>query len=363
MTTFLVVLILFGAVLELLSLKDNIKNLHYHCIPSKLGCEPGEEFVLQTVVSNYSSRTIPFLRMEELFPKQINTPGIEELYLADHRCRIHTSMLYIKRRQKVTRTLTVSLPNRGVYVFEGCRLLRGDFLGLKETCREVTQHEKIIIFPKSLRENRLHHQLSGYYGDFTVRRHYIEDPVLVSGYLDYTGREPLRSISWTQSARRNQLMVKEFDHTTDLSITILLDVYLHWSEGANREELEYCYSLVRTIAEFMEGKKVSYRLLTNAYIRSEDSDYEGLMKAGQGAHHYTTMLYTLGQAEANSLRGIDDLYQLAISKYSGENAVFYVAPFATEKRQQLIDSLQNRLSSRIYPMFATELMEVKPDAV
>jgi hypothetical protein len=363
MATFLVVLILFGAVLEILSLWDSIVDLRYHCIPSKLGCEPDEVFYLHTVLSNYGPRTISFLQMEELFPKQINILGIEEMPLSDHGCRLYVSMLYIHGRQKITRTLQVSLPDRGVYALEGCRLIRGDFLGIKEKSIEVAQHEEIIIFPRLLSDENIINTLSGYYGDFSSRRYYIEDPVLVNSYYDYTGREPLRSISWTQSARRNQLMVKDFDHTMDMSVTILLDVYLHWSEGARHEELEYCFSLVRTIAEFMEKKRVSYRLLTNAYIRSESSSYEGLQKAGQGAHHYTTLLYTLGQAGANTFRGIDDLYQLAVANYSGENAIFYVAPFETEKRQQLVTSLQNRLGSQVYPMYADFLREVKQDAI
>ncbi len=363
MATFLVVLILFGAVLEILSLWDSITDLRYRCTPSKLGCEPEEVFSLNTVLSNYGARTISFLQMEELFPKEIKILGVEEMPLGDHRCRIHVSMLYIRGRQKITRTLQVSLPNRGVYVLEGCRLIRGDFLGIKEKRKEETQHEEIIIFPRLLSDENILNTLSGYYGDFSSRRFYIEDPVLVNSYSDYTGREPLRSISWTQSARRNQLMVKEFDHTMDLSVTILLDVYLHWSEGAHREELEYCFSLVRTIAEYMEKRKVSYRLLTNAYIRSESSAYEGLQKAGQGAHHYTTLLYTLGQADANSFRDIDDLYQLAVTNFSGENAIFYVAPFMTEKRQQLVTSLSKRLGSQVYPMDAASLREVKQDVV
>ncbi|MDF2486345.1 MAG: hypothetical protein K0R46_2513 [Herbinix sp.] len=363
MSTFLVVLILFGAVLEWLSLRDNITDLSYHCVPSKLGCEPEEVFWLQTTLTNYSVRTISYLKMEELFPKEIHILGVADQTMADHRCRLQVSMLSIRGRQKITRTLQASLPNRGVYAVEGCSLLRGDFLGIKEKCKLVEQREEIIIFPRLLQEASILQALSGYYGDFSSRRFYIEDPILVSSYMDYTGREPLRSISWTQSARRNQIMVKEFDHTMDMSVTILLDVYQHWSEGAHREELEYCFSLARTIAEEMEKKKVSYRLLTNAYIRSDSSAYEGLRKAGQGAHHYTTLLYTLGQADANSFRDIDELYQMAIVNYSGEKAIFYVAPFVTDKRENLAIALQKRLGCQVYPMYAPSGQEGKQDAI
>jgi uncharacterized protein (DUF58 family) len=314
-------------------------------------------------VSNYGSRTIPFLKLEEIFPMEINILGDEENVLVDQRGCLHVSVLYIRGRQKITRTIQASMPYRGLYFLEGCRLLGGDFLGLRENFKQKEQREEIIIFPQRLDNDTILQTLSGYYGDFSVRRFYIEDPILVSSYRDYTGREPLRSISWTQSARKNQLMVKEFDHTMDLTVTILLDVYLYWSEGSHTEQLEYCFSLVRTIAEFLEQKKVSYRLLTNAYIRSSKTACEAITYAGQGAHHFTKLLYTLGQADSNTFRSIEDLYDIAIQNYSGENAIFYVAPFENEKRSKLIKNLQNRLGSQVYPMYADVLQEVERDAI
>lgn len=48
--------------------------------------------------------------------------------------------------------------------------------------------------------------------------------MLIRGFREYTGREPLRSISWVQSARQSRFLVKEQENMTDLSCTILLDV-------------------------------------------------------------------------------------------------------------------------------------------
>lgn len=361
MVIFLVVLITFGTALELLSLKDNLSNIRYHSVPSILGCEAEEVFRIKTVVSNYGSRTIPFLKLEEVFPKEITILG-EENVLANDRYYPHTSLLYIRGKQKITRTIQASLPQRGLYSLAGCKLLCGDFLGIKENSKEVEQQEEIIIFPKLLKDDTVLRALAGYYGDFSVRRFFTEDPILVSSYRDYTGREPMRSISWMQSAKKNELMVKEFDHTMDLSVTILLDVYLHWSDGVHTEELEYCFSLVRTIAEYLEQKKVSYRLLTNAYIRNGNTVSEALTNAGQGSHHFTMLLYTLGQATSNTFCDTDGLYNMAIQNYSKENAIFYVAPFENEIRDNMVRNLQNRLNSQVYPMYASTMLEVKQDA-
>jgi hypothetical protein len=361
MITFLVVIVSFGILLELLSLKDNLTNIQYRCIPSKMGCEPEEIFQLKTTIANYGNRTIPFLKLEEVLPSKIIIQGVDQV--ADNQSkRLHLSMMYIRRRQKITRTLNASLPSRGLYQLEGCRLLGGDFMGIKENYKEIKQQEEIVVFPKRITNLTVLNTLAGYYGDFAVRHYYIEDPLLVSSYRDYTGREPMRAISWMQSAKKNQLIVKEFDHTMDLSVTILLDVYLHWSEGVNLEQLEYCYSLVRTMAEFLEQKKVSYRLLTNARVHGNNAGSEILEKVGQGPHHFTTLLYTLGQAEYNSFCNVEDIYHLAMKKYSGENAIFYVAPFENDKRKKLIKSLQMKGNIQVYSMYASAYKEAEEDA-
>jgi hypothetical protein len=362
MIIFLVVLVTFGVILELLSLKDKFTNIEYSSVPSKLGCEPDEIFQIKTTVTNYSSRTISFLKMEEEFPKDIHLQNGEKVYVNGRR-GLYTSALFVQKRQKITRTIQVSLSDRGLYFLEGCIFHSGDFLGIKENFKEIKQQEEIIIYPKALSSAKVFQALSGFYGDFVVKRFFIEDPMLVKSYNDYSGREPMRSISWTQSAKKNRLMVKEYDHTMDMSVTILLDVFIHWSEGVQREHLEYCYSLVRTIAEFLEGKKISYRLLSNTYMRSRNTVNEALEKSGQGSHHYKMLLNTLGQAESNTFGDISELYNMTISKYNGENTIFYVAPFINEKRAGLVENLHNKLGSQIYPMYATDLMEVDNNVV
>ena len=359
MVVFLVVLLLFGAVLELLSLKDNLSRIQYQSVPSKLGMEVGEVFTIQTTVTNYGRVTIPYLRLEEAFPKEIHILGEEGI--PNDRYYIHSGLMSIRGRQKVKRSVRASLPKRGLYHLEGCRLYLGDFLGIRESSRDIGQREEIIIFPPLVEDTSLMQALSGYYGNFSAKRFFIEDPILVNSYREYSGREPMRSISWTQSARKNELMVKEFDHTMDMSVTIVLDTYLHWSDGTQADRMEYCFSLVRTIAEYLEHKRVSYRLLTNAYISNGSTMSEILTKPGQGPHHLTTLLFALGRAVPDTFHSIDDLYHKVVQNYSCENAIFYIAPYVNEKRDKLVKNLREQLGSQVYPIYAAGKSEVGQD--
>ena len=44
------------------------------------------------------------------------------------------------------------------------------------------------------------------------------------GYRGYTGREPLKDISWKQTAKLGELMVKNHDFTVDVDTAILVDM-------------------------------------------------------------------------------------------------------------------------------------------
>ena len=74
--------------------------------------------------------------------------------------------------------------------------------------------------------------------------------MLIRGFREYTGREPLRSISWVQSARQSRFLVKEQENMTDLSCTILLDVECR-DEEREAELLEQCAVRGMTISEVM----------------------------------------------------------------------------------------------------------------
>ena len=81
--------------------------------------------------------------------------------------------------------------------------------------------------------------------------------MLIRGFREYTGREPLRSISWVQSARQSRFLVKEQENMTDLSCTILLDVECR-DEEREAELLEQCFSMVRSICEELEKRRIAY---------------------------------------------------------------------------------------------------------
>ena len=151
----------------------------------------------------------------------------------------------------------------------------------------------MVVAPREAEDQRLTDVLSGFLGDVSVRRFIHEDPVLTTGFREYTGREPMKQISWTQSARGRGLVVKNFDHTAEPRVSVLLNAD---TQAGNREELlEKCCSMARTVCRILEEQGVPYDFATNADLAGAIGGGSREVGEGLGASHFTAVLDCLGR--------------------------------------------------------------------
>ena len=93
-----------------------------------------------------------------------------------------------------------------------CYLEAGDLLGLNVSVSSTEGNKTIICTAPMAESDPPVNVLGGFLGDISVRRFIMEDPSLLVGYRDYTGYEPMKKISWIQSAKTGKLMVKHAGH-------------------------------------------------------------------------------------------------------------------------------------------------------
>lgn len=295
MIFFLLVLLALCGAIQAWSLRHALDGVSHRHWAEPAVAEPDEPFSLVTQVTNSSRRPVPFVRVSEDLPAALCVPekGVRLKKGAVGGLQMD-STVYLMPRQRYTRRLPVSLNARGRYVLRGAKLFGGDFLGLSETVHYFNQANEIIVLPRRWEGKPQLSALGGYLGDVSVSRFIFEDPVLTLGFREYTGREPQKMISWPQSARTGRLMVKNYDHTLELSVSVLLSV-----DGCDRkgysELAENCFSLARTVCETLEQKHVGYRFFTNAQAVGAFS-YWSRVSEGMGAGHLSSVLEGLGRA-------------------------------------------------------------------
>ena len=353
MVWFLLVLVGLGAALQAWSLRhalDGVSHVHF-AEPALV--EPDEEFALVTRVTNASRRFVPFVRVSERLPAALRVPEGAHISSCLNAAGLQTLeyTVYLLARQRWTRRLPVSLPARGRYILRGASLGGGDFLGLSETTAAFPQSGEVIVMPRRWEGASKLTTLGGFLGDVSVNRFLFEDPVLTLGFREYTGREPQKMISWTQSARMGRLMVKNYDHTLELSVTVLLSV--DGAEEAGAETAEGCFSLARSVCEELERKKVTYRFFTNARAEGAFSLWSRLGE-GMGAGHLATILEGLGRASYDSVQRFSRVLAQAARAAEPGRCHVLIAPALTEELRAGAASLRARTGGAVLILTPTE---------
>lgn len=328
MVAFVIVLVLVALFIEAMSLRGGADRLNYDTWPSRKSVDPDEEFEVVTQLDNPSRFPMSYIRMVETMPSQIKlqTPkkakGFEyNLGISGNQDVLRsTSTLFLLPRQKLVRRIKATMPNRGRYFFQGATVYVGDFFGTRETVEYYRRAAEIVVLPRRLNDVELCETLGGFLGDISVRRFIMEDPVLTIGYRDYTGREPMKSIAWTQTARKGSLMVKKYDYTLELSVTVILNVE-YKSQELQISTIEKCYSAARTVCETLEEKGVKYGFITNATAAGALGLWSQVGD-GLGKNHLITILEGLGRATYSPTESFN--YTLARTIRGSEQGRSYI---------------------------------------
>ncbi|MCL2285178.1 MAG: DUF58 domain-containing protein [Firmicutes bacterium] len=321
---FLLVFIAIVYFLQTWSINNALKGVEYKREVSKVLNAPGEPFTLITTITNTSFRLIPFVSVQENLTSEIS----------------HKFTVYLKPRSILVRSVEASLPARGRYFFSKANIYGGDFLGINERREEFRTRCEIVVYPQEARGNYLDRVTGSFLGDISVSRFIVPDPTLVIGFDVYTGREPMKSISWPQTLRAGQMMVKKYDYTTEVSATVVLSLdYLSDSgfklpDGAP-ELIEKCLSIARTICETLNKRNIRYDFFSNisSVGRAGAWDY---VNEGLGSKHLSHILEGLGRATHYRSETLDKL-ALRVSKRQMVNkSVIFIVPNDEDKAMQII---------------------------
>ena len=356
MLIFFVIVILVALGLQWYSLRKagDHRNIRYACKPSVRACEPGEAFLVYSTVANWGLRSTPSLRIEEHFPQSLNVLEAERFSVKwltkDY--RIYYSTVLLKGRQQVKRSLHASIPQRGEYCFSYADFYAGDFLGFREYAYRMENDSRIVVYPAKLENAALPKTFSDALDELARKKQLLEDPISVCGYRDYTGAEPMRQISWKQSAAHNALIVKQFDPVWHPDVLIALDASLHGDLDEYFNQLELCFSLARTVCEYMERRNIAYHLVTNAAITGEITGFSS--SGGMGGSFYK-ILYALGSAKVGSAGSVEALMRSVCSGVPRCETIVLISTHCDPRVEGALNEAKEVKGRKIIALFADAL--------
>lgn len=291
----LLFLIVIGIVLNAVSRENADRGLSYSLTVSKKLVEIDEPFQISTAVENRKILPVTYLQVTEKFPNALKYAVETNVFRAID-FLYHTTTMMLMPYQRVRRTYEVSSGHRGRITLQNVTLNVGDLLGFSTVENSLELGMEVVVPPRAADLTRELTPLGDYYGDFSVRRWMIDDPVLTVGVREYTGVEPLKTIHWPSSLRSGRLMVRQFDYTSDNTVMVVLNTECVKPayNGADGKAIEWCLSAARGVVEQLEEAGIPYGFAADS---SYAGDFEATESAapGYGAAHYANILESLGR--------------------------------------------------------------------
>jgi uncharacterized protein (DUF58 family) len=165
-------------------------------------------------------------------------------------------------RQQVTRTLPVLGKKRGLYRITVADVTACDFFFQGNHYANFPQNTQLFVYPKPVDIRRIALISRAISGSILSKNRLHPDPFEFCGIREYRREDPMNRINWKASARTGELMVNQFDSTTDYSVTIFLDLedpYILKYEPLTEESVRIAASL----AAYLISQRMQVRVVSN----------------------------------------------------------------------------------------------------
>ncbi|SKA81124.1 Protein of unknown function DUF58 [Caloramator quimbayensis] len=340
-----ILLIFIGIILNYLSKKYSYYKLNYKREISKKIVEIDEEFDITVIIENKKMLPVTFINVTEKFPDSIYYKYNANL-LKTANYLYHKSSYTLMPYQRIKRTYKAACSKRGKHIFFDVTLTIGDFLGIDTSNISIEFSQYIIAIPKPLNIDEHLKPYGDYYGDISVKRWIIDDPVLTIGIREYTPYDPQKFIHWPSSLKSNKLMVKKFDYTCENTSLIILNIECDKPFWINIDEtkIEKCLSFTRTIVGEFQMAGIPYAYIDN--IQGSDfSNKNDSISFGYGITLLNQILENLGRASY----AVDEEFEVTLKKVLkcsfNYSTTIIITPFIHENYIEYINKL-SALSSR-----------------
>ena len=259
-----------------------------------------------------------------------------------------------QRRTYIARTWLI---RRGGFRLGPTRLFSGDPFGLFRKEKVFPAENSLVVLP-------MIYELSSFIappgllpGGQVIRRKALDITPHASGVREYVPGDPMKRIHWPTTARRGQLIVKEFEQDPQAEVWLFLDaqVTVHsekpyqtpevrsdrWMFGQRPEfklppsTLEYAISITASLAHYFLKQRRAVGLVTASRTYT-------VIPAERSERQENKILETLSFIEAKSNLSISGLVAAQAGQLPQGSSAILVTPTIFPELLATVDDLQRR---------------------
>jgi len=246
----------------------------------------------------------------------------------------------IKGKESRTYLVRTRLMQRGVFPLGKTILAAGDLFGLFPVSKSFPAQESLLVYPMMVDVHAFPSPMGWLSGGEALRRRTHQITANAAGVRDYAPGDPLNRIHWLSTARRNKLIVKEFELDPLAEIWIFVDAsrYVHCELPNKPLELkerelwrpsvkiplppsteEYSVSIAASIARFFLQRGRAVGLVYAGR-------YFGVLSAERGGRQMGKILETLALLHADGRMPLQSLVDSQVRSLPRGSTIILITP-------------------------------------
>ena len=224
--------------------------------------EEGDKSSIVEIINNAKFLPLPVLHVKFSTDRSFLFEDCENATVTDmyHRNDVFSVM----GNQKITRRLNFVATKRGFYNIGNINIVGKDFFMTKSYAENVKCDSWMYVFPKKYNSEPFDLMCDSVIGEIETKRSLYEDPFSFRGIREYQLFDSMGSINWRATAKLGNLMVNQYNYTTEQRVKILLN--LDTDTMIKREHMrEVSIRLASSVAKAILEKSMPVMIASNGY--------------------------------------------------------------------------------------------------
>lgn len=243
---------------------------------------------------------------------------------------------FLGPRSSVTAEYNCLCRNRGRYKIGPLTAYLFDPLGLFFLKKTYFLYSEVYVYPRTFRIRRLPlvKGVLPWFGIDTARSGGDEDEFF--GIREYKEGDPIKIIHWLSSARKNKLIVKEFQRQSFFRASIIFNLEKERNFGDGKDTVaEYTVKIAASLARFLTEHDVAVEIIAHA----QEMVY---IPFNKGIEHMDDIFKFLAVAKAESRVSLIEVFEEFFRYIPTDSTLIVIMLDKDCQYLQEIASLQNR---------------------
>lgn len=300
--------------------------------------ECGERSMLTEVINNAKFLPLPVFHVKFSTTRSFRFDDMENASVTDSYHR--NDVFSVMGNQKITRRLGFTASKRGIYNINSFNIIARDFFMTRNFAASIKSNAQIYVFPAKIKHYEFDVICNTLMGDIENKKSLVEDPYTFRGIREYDTSDSISKINWKATARREELMVNLYNHSSEQRVKILLNLETDIMVKIEHMQ-EICIELASSLSNYFLSKKIPVMLESNGLDLVTKS--RGHVSYGASRNHQISIDKYLARIGENA--GLDDFFEILnseISEMQKDTTYIVISSYCKDDLMEKLDYMKQQ---------------------